>query len=51
MSTAEEEARELLERISDHATWEDIMCRFYVEKKKIETMGDLVTASFRSKAI
>ncbi len=33
MSTAKEEARELLERIPDHATWEDIMYQFYVEKK------------------
>ena len=41
MSTAKEEARELLERIPDNATWEDIMYQFYVEKKVEAGLRDI----------
>ena len=41
MSTAKEEARELLDRIPDGATWDDIMYQFYVEKKVERGIRDL----------
>ncbi len=41
MSTAKEEARELLNRIPDDATWDDIMYQFYVEKKVESAIRDL----------
>jgi predicted transcriptional regulator len=41
MSTAKEEAKELLDRIPDHATWDDIMYQFYVEKKVEQGLRDL----------
>ena len=36
MSIAKEEAKDLLDRLPDHVSWDDIMYEFYV-KKKIET--------------
>ena len=33
MSTAKEEAKKLLDSISEKATWEDIMYQMYVKKK------------------
>ncbi len=33
MSLAKEEARKLLDKIPDNATWDDIMYQFYVRKK------------------
>jgi predicted transcriptional regulator len=33
MSTANEEARKLLDEIPENATWDDIMYQFYVRKK------------------
>jgi predicted transcriptional regulator len=41
MSTAKEEARELLDRIPDNATRDDIMYQFYVEKKVEKALQDL----------
>ena len=41
MSTAKEEARELLDRIPDNATWDDIMYQFYVEKKVEQGLHDV----------
>lgn len=41
MSTAKKEARQLLERIPDDATWEDIRHEFYVEKKVEQGLRDL----------
>ncbi len=35
MSIAKEEAKSLLDKLPEHATWDDIMYEFYV-KKKIE---------------
>ena len=35
MSMAKEEAKSLLDKLPEHATWDDIMYEFYV-KKKIE---------------
>jgi hypothetical protein len=46
MSTAKQEARELLERISDNATWDDIMYQFYVEKKVEIGLRDVETGNF-----
>ena len=43
MSTAKEEARELLDRIPDNATWDDIMYEFYVEKKVEKALRDIDT--------
>ena len=36
MATAKEAAREILERLSDQVTWNDIMYELYV-KQKLET--------------
>ncbi len=36
MSIVKEEAKDLLDRLPDHVSWDDIMYKFYV-KKKIET--------------
>ena len=33
MSIAKEEAKRLIDRLSDHATWDDIMYELYVKKK------------------
>ena len=33
MSIVKEEARDLIERLPDQATWDDIMYEFYVKKK------------------
>ncbi len=33
MSTVKEEAAQLVERLSDHATWDDLMYRIYVHQK------------------
>ena len=33
MSVAKEEAKKLLDKIPDTATWDDIMYEFYVRKK------------------
>ena len=48
MSVAKEDAKKLLDRIPDTASWDDIMYEFYV-RKKIETareeaaVGDVVS--------
>jgi len=41
LSTAKDEARELLERMPDSATWDDIMYQFYVEKKVERGLRDV----------
>jgi len=33
MSIVKEEAKELIDKLPDHATWDDIMYEFYVKKK------------------
>jgi hypothetical protein len=33
MSIAKEEAKKLIDRLPDHATWDDIMYELYVKKK------------------
>jgi len=33
MSIAKEEAKRLIDRLPDHATWDDIMYELYVKKK------------------
>ena len=33
MSTIKEEAKKLIDKLSDQATWDDIMYEFYVKKK------------------
>ena len=33
MSTTKEEAKELINRLPEQATWDDIMYEFYVKKK------------------
>jgi predicted transcriptional regulator len=33
MSTVKEEARQLVEGLPDHATWDDLMYEFYVRQK------------------
>lgn len=33
MSTAKEEARQLIESLPDHATWDDLMYELYVRQK------------------
>ena len=33
MSTTKEEAKELIERLPEQVTWDDIMYEFYVKKK------------------
>ncbi len=33
MNTVKEEAAQLVERLSDHATWDDLMYRIYVHQK------------------
>ncbi len=33
MSTTKEEARKLIDRLPEQATWDDIMYEFYVKKK------------------
>ena len=33
MPVAKEEAKKLIEKIPDNATWDDIMYEFYVQKK------------------
>ena len=33
MPVAKEGAKKLIEKIPDDATWDDIMCEFYVRKK------------------
>ncbi len=33
MATVKEEARELIERITDEASWDDLMYEIYVRKK------------------
>ncbi len=45
MSTAKEEARELLDRIPDNAMWDDIMYQFYVEKKVERGIRDIETGN------
>jgi predicted transcriptional regulator len=45
MSTAKEEARGLLDRIPDNATWDDIMYQFYVEKKVEKALQEVKTGS------
>jgi hypothetical protein len=45
MSTAKEEARELLDRIPDNATWDDIMYQFYVEKKVEKALQEVETGN------
>ncbi len=44
MNTVKEEAAQLVERLSDHATWDDLMYRIYVHQKtatgkKLATAG------------
>ncbi len=43
MSTAKEEARRLLDRIPDTATWDDFMYEFYV-RQKVEASLDQMEA-------
>lgn len=33
MSTAKEEARQLIDSLPDHATWDDLMYELYVRQK------------------
>ncbi|MEA1998528.1 MAG: hypothetical protein U9N61_04280 [Euryarchaeota archaeon] len=33
MNIAKEEAKKLIDRLPDHATWDDIMYELYVKKK------------------
>lgn len=33
MSTVREEARQVIERLPDHATWDDLMYELYVRQK------------------
>ena len=33
MNVAKEEAKNLLDRLPDHVSWDDIMYEFYVKKK------------------
>lgn len=33
MNAVKEEAKKLIEKLPDHATWDDIMYEFYVRKK------------------
>lgn len=33
MSIVKEEAKELIDKLPDHATWDDIMYEFHVKKK------------------
>ncbi|MCK4448033.1 MAG: hypothetical protein KAW56_13250 [Candidatus Marinimicrobia bacterium] len=33
MNIAKEEAKKLIDKLSDQATWDDIMYEFYVKKK------------------
>jgi len=33
MKTAKEDARQLIERLPDNATWDDLMYEFYVRQK------------------
>jgi predicted transcriptional regulator len=41
MSIAKEEARRLLDRIPDDATWDDIMYEFYVRQKIEDGLKDV----------
>jgi hypothetical protein len=48
MGAAKEEARVLIERMPDYATWDDIMYQFYVKKKLAKALdeaaaGDVVS--------
>ena len=40
MGAAKEEARMLIEQMSDHATWDDIMYEFYVKKKLAKALDE-----------
>ena len=48
MSIVKEEAKKLLDKIPDDATWDDIMYEFYVRQKiemslEAEDAGDVIT--------
>jgi hypothetical protein len=41
MGAAKEEARELIELLPDHATWDDIIYEFYVKKKLAKALDEV----------
>ena len=41
MSSAKEAAREIIERLPDRATWDDIMYELYVKQKIEEGLADI----------
>ncbi len=40
MAAAKEEARMLIEQLPDQATWDDIMYKFYVQKKLARALDE-----------
>jgi predicted transcriptional regulator len=41
MSTAKQAAREIIERLPDQATWDDIMDELYVKEKIEQGLADI----------
>jgi predicted transcriptional regulator len=41
MSTAKQAAREIIERLPDQATWDDIMYELYVKEKIEQGLADI----------